>query len=376
MARDPILLTPGPITTSARTKQAMLHDWGSRDETFIALTARLRSRLTALAQGEAEHVCIPVAGSGTAAVEAMLGTLVPRDSHTLVLVNGAYGRRIADILAVAGRSCEILEAGEDQPLDAAAAGAHLDSNSRIGDVVMVHCETTSGVLNPLNGIAEQVARRGKRLLVDAMSSFGAIPIDARQITFDGLAASANKCLESVPGAAFVLARRTRLEASAGNCHSLNLDLHGQWQGFEANGQWRFTPPTQVIAAFDSALDQLTAEGGIGGRFARYWENCSTLVSGMRAMGFETYLPDDIQAPIIVTFRMPRDPAFDFSAFYDALARHGFLIYPGKLTDAPSFRIGCIGDIRVEDMENFLKAIKSVLRELGVALVANSSSGKE
>ena len=371
MPSDPILLTPGPLTTSARTKEAMLRDWGSRDEHFIELPARLRRRLSALAEAEAEHVCVPIAGSGTAAVEAMLGTMVASDDHALVLVNGAYGRRIADILGVAGRPCEVLEGVEDQPLDVAAAAARLDANSRITDVVMVHCETTSGVLNPLNEIAEEVSRRGKRLLVDAMSSFGAIPIDARRIAFDGLAASANKCLESVPGVAFVLARRTRLEACAGKCHSLSLDLHGQWQGFEANGQWRFTPPTQVVAALDSALDQLTAEGGIGGRFARYWENCRALVSGMRGMGFETYLPDGIQAPIIVTFRMPRDAAFEFIAFYDALAAHGFLIYPGKLTDAPSFRIGCIGDIRAQDIENLLAAVKSALGELGVVLAAES-----
>ena len=369
-ARDPILLTPGPLTTSARTKQAMLHDWGSRDSAFIELTARIRQRLAALAEAEAEHVCVPIAGSGTAAVEAMLGTLVPRDGRALVLVNGAYGRRMVDILALAGRPCEVLEGAENQPLDAAAAAARLDSDSRIGDVIMVHCETTSGVLNPLEEIADAAARRGKRLLVDAMSSFGAIPIDARRIAFDGLAASANKCLESVPGAAFVLARRAHLEACQANCHSLSLDLYAQWQCFEQNGQWRFTPPTQVIAALDSALDQLDAEGGIGGRFARYWENCRTLVSGMRELGFKTYLPDETQAPIIVSFRMPRNPAFDFTAFYDGLAGRGFVIYPGKLTSDATFRIGCIGDIRARDMENLLAAVKSVLGDMDVGAIAD------
>jgi 2-aminoethylphosphonate-pyruvate transaminase len=368
-AKQPLLLTPGPLTTSAATKQAMLHDWGSRDSSFIELTARLRRRLTALAEAEAEHVCVPLAGSGTFAVEAMLGTLVARDGRALVLVNGAYGRRIAEILTLAGRPCETLESAEDQPLDAMAAAGRMDGDSRISDVVMVHCETTSGVLNPLEEIAEAVARRGKRLLVDAMSSFGAIPIDARRIPFDGLAASANKCLEGVPGLGFVLARRARLEACQGNCHSLGLDLYAQWQGFEHNGQWRFTPPTQTVAALDSALDQLEAEGGIAGRFARYWENCRTLVAGMRRLGFATLLADEVQAPIIVTFRMPGDSSFDFTAFYDALARHGFLIYPGKLTAEASFRIGCIGDIRARDMENLLVAVESVLGDMGIGWVA-------
>ena len=240
----------------------------------------------------------------------------------------------------------------------------MDADNRISDVVMVHCETTSGVLNPLAEISEETTRRGKRLLVDAMSSFGAIPIDARQIIFDGLAASANKCLESVPGMSFVLARKTHLKACVGSCHSVTLDLNAQWQGFETNGQWRFTPPPQVAAALDSALDQLNDEGGIGSRFARYWENCHTLVTGMRRLGFETYLADEIQAPIIVTFRMPADPAFDFATFYDALAARGFVIYPGKLTEDASFRIGCIGDIRSPDIKSLLRAVESVLGEMG------------
>ena len=365
MTKEPLLLTPGPLTTSSATKQAMQRDWGSRDAAFIELTARLRHRLTALARAEAEHVCVPLPGSGTSAVEAMLGTMLSRDGRTLVLVNGAYGRRIGEILKLMERPFELIESAENLPLDAEAAARRLDADNRISDVVMVHCETTSGVLNPLEDIADAVARRGKRLLVDAMSSFGAIPIDARQIAFEGLAASANKCLEGVPGMGFVLARRARLEQCAGHSQSLSLDLHAQWRGFENNGQWRFTPPTQVLAALDSALDQLAAEGGIGGRFARYWENCHTLVSGMRALGFETYVADESQAPIIVTFHMPQDPAFEFDAFYDALAQHGYLIYPGKLTDGPSFRIGCIGDIRATDMENLLGVIGAILKDKGV-----------
>lgn len=364
--KDPLLLTPGPLTTSARTKQSMQHDWGSRDSSFVELTARLNRRLVALAEAKNSHVCVPLSGSGTAAVESMLGTLVPREGCALVLVNGAYGRRIGAILARAGRAFDMLESSENEPLDPNAVAARLDSDQRITDIVMVHCETTSGVLNPLAEISAEAARRNKRLLVDAMSSFGAIPIDARQITFDGLAASSNKCLEGVPGISFVLARKTHLEASAENCHSLSLDLNAQWRGFETNGQWRFTPPTHVAAALDSALDQLDEEGGIGGRFARYWENCQTLVLGMRKLGFETYLTDEIQAPIIVTFNMPADPAFKFTNFYNALAARGFIIYPGKLTEHASFRIGCIGNIRTPDIENLLRSIKSVLCEMGIS----------
>ena len=362
--KNPLLLTPGPLTTSARTKQAMQHDWGSRDGKFIELTARLNRRLTALAQAEESHVCVPLSGSGTAAVEAMLGTLVPRDGRVLVLENGAYGRRMGDILTRAARDYDVLESPENQPLNPESVATRIDADNRISDIVMVHCETTSGVLNPLAEISKEVTRRDKRLLVDAMSSFGAIPIDAQQIVFDGLAASANKCLEGVPGIGFVLARKTHLQDCVDTCHSISLDLNAQWRGIETNGQWRFTPPTQVAAALDCALDQLDDEGGIGARFARYWENCRTLVTGMRRLGFKTYLADEIQAPIIVTFRMPTDLAFDFFTFYDELAAKGFVIYPGKLTRDASFRIGCIGDIRVADIESLLRAVESVLGEMG------------
>jgi 2-aminoethylphosphonate-pyruvate transaminase len=363
----PYLLTPGPLTTSATVKQAMLRDWGSRDGGFIDLNAGIRNRLVSLAGGSVDsHVAVPVQGSGTFAVEAMIGTLVPRAGRLLVLVNGAYGTRMVRIAEVAGRPVTALETAEDQPVSPAALAEALDADPAITHVAVVHCETTSGILNPIEAVAEIVRSRGRALLIDAMSAFGALPLDMAALGAVAVAASSNKCLEGVPGMGFVIARRDALEAAKGNAHSLSLDLHDQRRGFEANAQWRFTPPTHVVAAFAQALDEHEAEGGIEGRGARYRANAAILIEGMRALGFETLLPDRLQAPIIVTFRMPADPAFVFADFYDRLRQRGFVIYPGKLTVADSFRIGCIGRLGAEEMTAAIAAIRATLSEMGVA----------
>jgi 2-aminoethylphosphonate-pyruvate transaminase len=363
--REPLLLTPGPLTTSAATKRAMLRDWGSRDPAFIALNRRVRERLVALAGGAGSHVCVPVQGSGTFAVEATLGTLVPPDGKVAIPINGAYGQRMARICTYYGRAYVPLETPEDVPNDPGALDRALAADPTISHVAAVHCETTSGMLNPIEAIAAVTARHGRGLLIDAMSAFGALPLDVREVACDAVIASANKCLEGVPGMAFAICREAALAAAQGNAPSLSLDLHDQWVAMEGNGQWRFTPPTQVIAAFDQALDEHAAEGGVAGRGARYAENSRILVDGMRGLGFETLLPDALQAPIIVTFRMPADPRFAFGDFYDRLAARGYLIYPGKLTVAESFRIGCIGRLGPAEMHGALDAIRAVLAEMGV-----------
>jgi 2-aminoethylphosphonate-pyruvate transaminase len=368
-SREPFLLTPGPLTTTRATKEAMLRDWGSRDAEFIAMNARVRARLLELVHGDGSHVCVPLQGSGTFIVEAMIGTLVPPAGKLLVLVNGAYGRRMVRICEYYRRACVVQEAAEDQPVDPAALDAALAGDSAVSHVVVVHCETTSGVLNPVEEIAAVTARRGRRLLVDAMSAFGAIGLDARRVVFDAMVASANKCLEGVPGVGFAIVRRDALEEARGQAPSLSLDLHDQWASMEKTGQWRFTPPTHVIAALDRALEQHAAEGGVAGRGGRYRRNCDLLVSGLRAMGFATLLPDRLQAPIIVTVRMPADPRFDFETFYQALSGRGYVIYPGKLTVADSFRIGCIGALGEPEMRGVLAAIREVVVELGVTSCA-------
>ena len=363
---DPWLLTPGPLTTAPEVKQAMLHDFGSRDGGFIAVNRRVRDRLVGIVGGAETFTCVPLQGSGTFVVEAMLGTFLPADGKLLVLINGAYGQRMAKICRTMGAAHSVLEQPENQPTDVEALDAALADDPGITHVAAVQCETTTGILNPIEAIARVVSRHGRHLLIDAMSAFGAIPLDAAELRFDAVAASSNKCLEGVPGMGFCIARKAALEDCAGNCHSLSLDLHEQWRSMEANAQWRFTPPVQVIAAFDRALDDFEAEGGVAGRGARYAENCRILVEGMRALGFETLLPDALQAPIIVTFHQPADPRFDFEDFYERLRLRGYVIYPGKLTVAESFRIGCIGRLGAPEIRGALAAVEAVLEDMGVA----------
>ena len=370
---DPWLLTPGPLTTSATVKQAMLHDWGSRDADFMAINRRVRDRLVELVSGLGSHVCIPLQGSGTFAVEAMIGTFLPSDGKLLILINGAYGERMAKICRLAGHRFDTVTWPENQPVDVVRLDQAL-TDKGITHVAVVHCETTSGIFNPIGDIATAAARHGRGLLIDSMSAFGALPIDARELPFDALAASSNKCIEGVPGMGFVIARKSALEARAGSARSVSLDLYDQWQALEKTGQWRFTPPTHVIVAFEQALVEHAGEGGVAGRGARYRRNCEVLIEGMRALGFETLLPDDLQAPIIVTFHMPGDPRFEFETFYDRLREKGYVIYPGKLTVGESFRIGCIGRIGEAEMTSALAAIKATMDEMGVKSGAPARTG--
>ena len=364
---DPLLLTPGPLTTSATVKAAMLHDWGSRDAGFIAINRAVLDRLVALIGGQGDFVTVPMQGSGTFAVEAMLTSFVPPAGTALVLVNGAYGQRAKRILETGGRPVVVHETAEDTPPDVAEIDRMLAGMPEIGHVFAVQCETTSGILNPIDAIASVVERHGRSLLIDAMSAFGALELSARKVRFDAVAASSNKCIEGVPGLGFVLCRKAALDATPGNATTLVLDLFDQHQALERTGQYRFTPPIHVIVAFHQALAEHAAEGGVAGRGARYRENCRVLVDGMRELGFETLLPDALQAPIIVTFRMPEDPCFDFERFYDGLKARGYVIYPGKLTVAPSFRIGCIGRLDARQMRGAVAAVREVLDEAGVAV---------
>ncbi len=365
-----ILLTPGPLTTSIATKEAMLLDWGSWDSAFNALTKSVCHELEEIVGGGDSHLCVPLQGSGTFAVEAALGTLVPRQGKVLVPNNGAYCERIARILKCIGRDAVMLHHREDEPADPARIDAALAADASITHVAQVHCETGTGILNPLPQIAAVVAARGRRLIVDAMSSYGVIPIDVSEIKFDALVAASGKCLEGVPGMGFVLARRDALESAAGNCHSLAMDLHDQWQYMHKTGQWRFTPPTHVVAALRQALDQYWQEGGQAARLARYRENCTALVEGMRSLGFRTLLEDAVQAPIIVTFHAPAAPAYNFSEFYQRVRAKGFVIYPGKLTTVETFRIGCIGAIDADVMRLAVAAIGAAMREMGVGRLAH------
>ena len=373
MDRDAILLTPGPLTTTQRTKVAMLRDWGSWDSGFIALTAELRKNLLAIVDGEGTHVVVPLQGSGTFSVEAAVATLVPKGGHVLVLDNGAYCKRLGKLATLMGRKTTILPHAENAPVSATELDATLGADASISHVGFIHCETGTGVRNPLREVADVCARHGKGLIVDAMSSFAALPIDAREIRFDALVAASGKCLEGVPGMGFVFIRQALLDGCAGNSHSLAMDLHDQHVYMEKTGQWRFTPPTHVMAALVEALRQYREEGGQPARLGRYQANCDVLLEGMAALGFEPFLAPAIQAPVIVTFHAPAHPAYEFRAFYEAVKARGFILYPGKLTQVETFRVGCIGAIGPNEMRQAVAAVAEAMRELGIGSGAPNRS---
>lgn len=363
---EPYLLTPGPLTTAYSVKEAMLCDWGSWDGDFRAMSVKLRAEILAMIDdNRQEFDCVPIQGSGTFVVEAMLGSLLARDSKTLVLVNGAYGGRIVQTLEYLGRDHVVIDKGDYMPPRGGEVAGVLADDPSITHVVAVHCETSSGILNPIDEISEAVYAAGCKLLIDAMSAFGAIDLRVDQIRYEAIVSSANKCIEGVPGFGFLIARKSALEEAKGNSHSLSLDVHAQWQTMNKTGQWRFTPPTHVVAAFIEALRLHKLEGGVAGRGVRYAKNRDAVVGGMRELGFETLLDNHWLSPIIVTFFSPADTAFKFDKFYDLMKAKGFIIYPGKLTVVDSFRIGCIGQMDEHVMRKVVKAAGEALKEMGV-----------
>jgi 2-aminoethylphosphonate-pyruvate transaminase len=367
-----LLFTPGPLTTSNTVKGAMLRDLGSLDSDFLATVRNIRMRLLALGPYPVEDFeCILMQGSGTFVVESVISSAIPRDGKLLVLVNGAYGRRIAQMARVHGINLDVFEVAENQKFTAKLVAGHLASTEGITQVAVVHCETTSGMLNQVEEIGSVVHASGASYIVDAMSSFGAVPIDMTGAHIDFLISSANKCIEGVPGFGFILANRRALHAAKGNARTLSLDIYDQWAGMEANGHFRFTPPIQAILAFEQALNELDEEGGVRARGERYRQNHLALCSGMKALGFRIYLAEEDQSFIITSFRYPTHPAFQFAEFYERLWKLGFAIYPGKLSHEACFRIGTIGRIKIADIEALLAAIQRVLEETGVGDMGES-----
>ncbi len=363
-ARDKLLFTPGPLTTSARVKQAMLRDPGSWDLEFNELVSQLRGALLALAgvTRESGWEVIPMQGSGTFGVESVFQSCVPASGKVAVLANGAYGERMAQMLRHAQIPHVLLRTPEDIPNDADALESMLRKDESVTHVAAVHCETTTGILNPIQALGRVAKAHGKTFIVDAMSSFVGLPIDLEACQIDFLISSANKCIEGVPGFSFVFCRRAILLASEGTARCLSLDLLDQLRGFEKDGKFRYTPPTQSLLAFQQALQELEDEGGIAGRHARYVRNHELLQAGMRGLGFKCFLPAEVQSPIITAYHYPEGPRFDFALFYRELSRRAFLIYPGKLTRADTFRIATIGRIFPHDIEQLLWAMESLMKE--------------
>ncbi|WP_410082809.1 2-aminoethylphosphonate--pyruvate transaminase [Barnesiella intestinihominis] len=354
-----ILLTPGPLTTTETVKEAMMTDWCTWDEDYnVHIVEEIRNSLVALSSRHPdEYTSILLQGSGTYCVEAVIGSTIKPGDKLLILSNGAYGDRMGNIAEYHGIDYGLLAFDETEQISVSYVDDYLAHNADITHVAIVHCETTTGILNPLKDIAHIVKMYGKRLIVDAMSSFGGIPIDLQELGVDFMISSANKCIQGVPGFGFIIARKSELMRCRGVSKSLSLDIYDQWETMEkGHGKWRFTSPTHVVRAFKQAMEELTEEGGVTARYKRYCENHDVLVNGMRTLGFETLLPDEVQSPIITSFLYPHK-GFDFKSFYVQLKEKGFVIYPGKISKADTFRIGNIGDVYPDDFVRLIETIR-------------------
>ena len=363
-----LLFTPGPLNTSDLTKKSTLIDLGSRDKDFIRINKSLFKNILKLGNANKGYVCLPIQGSGTFGLEATFETMLDKKSKILILTNGTYGNRIVNICKKIRKKFLVLKFMENETMLLDKIKNVLKKNKSISHLALVHCETSSGILNPLEEIALLCKKYKKKLIVDAMSSFGGININIQKLNIDALISSANKCLEGIPGFSFSIIKKNSLAKTKGNARSLSLDLFEQWKGFLENNQWRFTPPIQSILALSYALDQLKKEGGINNRNKRYKNNYLTLTSGMKELGFNFYLDESLHSPIIISFQMPKN--FNFNFFYKNLSLLGFIIYPGSVTKEKTFRIGCIGNIYPKHITMLLKGIKKTLLKMDIKYLSN------
>lgn len=354
-----LLLTPGPLSTSKTVKMAMMKDWCTWDHDYNEIVQYIRNELIRIAtKSTHKYTSVLMQGSGTFCVESVIGTVIPKNGKLLVLVNGAYGKRIAEISKILGINTVVHDSGETALPDLNKLNEVLTQDQSITHVAAVHCETTTGAINPAKDISQIVKKHDRIFILDAMSSFGGVEMDIDDWNIDFLISSANKCIQGVPGFGFIIAKTEELEKCSNNARSLSLDLYSQWKTMEeANGKWRFTSPTHVVRAFLQALKELEEEGGIEARASRYRENQRTLVEGMRKLGFKTLVSDELQSPIITSFFYPENEEFQFDRFYQKLKEKGFVIYPGKVLNINTFRIGNIGEVWPDDMKKLLIAIE-------------------
>jgi 2-aminoethylphosphonate-pyruvate transaminase len=362
---EPLMLTPGPATLSMRVKRAMLHDYASGEQKMLDAIAFSRRYILDLCNGAGTHGAVPIVGSGTSGNEAAIGTLVPENGKLLIHTNGVYGDRLVEIARKIRVPYASFRTAPFTPPTPKQFEAMLDADPAITHVMIVHCETSTGILNPVEEVAALCRKRGVALLIDAVASFGAFALDAKKLGYDAVVCSANKGLQAPPGLAWVVAKKTALEAAKGNAPSLTLDLWDQDQHLERTGMFRFTPATHLLLGMAEALREHAEEGGIEARQARFRASWRRLVDGMRQMGFRTLLEDEVASPIVATFHDPPDPNYSFKRLYDGMKARGFIIFPGRLAAANTFRLACIGIVTERDIGRALDAMAETLRQMGV-----------
>jgi 2-aminoethylphosphonate-pyruvate transaminase len=366
---DNKLFTTGPLNTKRSVKEAMLHDMGSRDKEFLKVVKEIRSELLKIAgvTRKEGYDSVLMQGSGTFGVESVLSTVIPIHGHLLLITNGSYGERMSQIAQIYCLRTTLLSYKENIVPPYQDVEDTLKNDDSITHVAIVHCETTTGIFNDIKSIGQVVHDYNKIFIVDAMSSFGAVPIDMKALDIDYLISSSNKCIEGVPGFSFVIFKSDVLIACRGYARTLSLDLYSQWTEMKKNNQFRFTPPIQSILAFRKAIEELKAEGGILKRSKRYQQNYNRLIEGTESLGLETYLAKKDRGYIITSFLFPKHENFDFTHFYEKLHLRGQVIYQGKLSDTDCFRIGNIGQLYPEDINRLLDAIREVLTDMKVTI---------
>ncbi|PTI69137.1 2-aminoethylphosphonate--pyruvate transaminase [Staphylococcus succinus] len=351
------LLTPGPLTTTDTVKNKMLEDRCTWDDEYKNLTQAIREKLLTIGMASArEYTVVLQQGSGSFVVESVLQTALSDEDHVLIISNGAYGERMIKMAQVMKKNVTPVCFPYNETPDVNVLKKILERDDSFTHIAFVHCETTTGILNPIEEICEMAIQKNLKVILDAMSSFGGVPINIPALDIDYLISSANKCIQGVPGFGFVIAKQTSLELCEGNATSVSLDLYDQWKSMNIDGKWRFTSPTHVVAAFRQAIRELEEEGGVERRYQRYRSNNTYIINEMKKIGFEPYVESAFQSPIITTFLYP-NKTFEFQDFYKYMKERGFVLYPGKLMDKPSFRIGNIGDLHRTDFEILIKIIK-------------------
>lgn len=354
------LLTPGPLTTSEMVKKEMLFDRCTWDDEYKSITQKIRKEILNIAMATQEkYTTVLMQGSGSFGVESVMQSVLSKNDKCLIIVNGAYGRRIVEMAIKLEKKYEIYEISYDKIPKISEIREMLLIDREITHIAMVHCETTTGILNPLEEIAAVSKEFGKTLIIDAMSSFGGIPIKVEELEIDFLISSANKCIQGVPGFSFIIANIEKLKRCKKNAKSLCLDLYEQWIDMDKDGKWRYTSPTHVVAAFSKAIDELIEEGGVKARYERYKNNNKHLIKNFEKLGFKVYIDEKYQSPIITTFKYD-SLNFGFQEFYDFVKNREYVIYPGKLIDAETFRIGNIGEIYLDDIEKLTIIVKEFL----------------
>jgi len=363
-----LLLTPGPLTTSKSVKQVMLFDYCTWDDDYNQIVTEIRRRVARIASPSDDYTVVLMQGSGSFAVESTIGSVIPPGGKLLYVNNGAYGARIGQMARRLKIDVHEIAQVETEPSDVARIEAALREDPAITHVALVHCETTTGMLNPVREVGQLARQFGKTYIVDAMSSLGGIPLSMEELSADYLVSSANKCIQGVPGFGLIVCRRDELLRTKGWARSLSLDLFDQWREMEEKGgKWRYTSPTHTVRAFKQALDELEAEGGVAARYRRYCENHRILVEGYTRLGFRPLLPPGHRSPIITSFLYPADKRFTFDSFYAAMKRRRFVLYPGKVSQADTFRVGTIGHVFPDDFRQLVAATADAVQELGIAM---------